>query len=145
MSDHTFLALFASAAYLLAAVFFAAGFYLRSKTRRLLDSALVTKGKVVALEPSVSMSSEMIYRAFRVFFTFRDARDIEHRIQSSSYANPGDYKVGDVVEVFYNPQSPQEAIIDPEHSLQMARICLFGASLAALTATGMIIAILRSA
>jgi len=135
MSDRTFLALFALAAYVFASIFFASGFYLRSKVRRLLASALPTKGVIACLEPTVSMSSSSIYRVFRVFITFRDAQGIEHRVKSTDYVNPGDYKEGDVVELFYNPQSPQEAVIDPKTIIRMAHICLFAASLATILAT----------
>ena len=139
MSDQTFLTLFALVAYAFAVIFFLVGYYLRSKTRRILDSAVVTKGTIVSLEPSVSMSSESICRVFRVFFTFRGAQGIEHCVQASSYANPGDYDVGDVIDVFYDPQLPQKAITDPKASIQMTRICLGTAIAAAIVATVMIL------
>jgi hypothetical protein len=139
MSEQTFLTLFALALYAFSAIFFSAGYYLRSKTRRILDSAVVTKGTIVALEPWVSMSSGSIYKVFRVFFTFSDTQGVEHRVQASSCANPGDCGVGDVIDVFYDPRLPQKAITDPKTSFQMARICLGAAIAAAIVATAMIL------
>jgi hypothetical protein len=139
MSDQTFLTLFALAAYAFAAIFFSAGYYLRSKTRRILDSAVATKGTIVSLEPSVSMSSSSIYKVFRVFFKFKDMQGVEHRVQASSYANPGDCNVGDIIDVFYDPRIPQKAITDPKTSFQMARICLGAAIAAGIVATAMIL------
>jgi hypothetical protein len=76
---------------------------------------------------------------FRPLFTFTDAQGIEHRVRSLVSVFSGTHKVGDVVEVFYNSQSPQDATIDPKSSLQMASICLGAASAATIVATAMIV------
>lgn len=135
MSSHSAFTLFALAGYLFAAIFLSAGFYLRRKIRRIVDSALIVKGTIVSLEKASSVSSDSIDRAFHPVFTFRDAQGAEHRIRSTVGTYPAPHKVGDLVEVFYRPESPQEAIINPKGFFQMARICFFAGIVAAVIAT----------
>lgn len=142
MSDHTFLALFALAAYLVAAMFIAVSFFLRSKIRRLLKTAVITKGTVLGLASGVTMSSESISRVFFPVFKFIDAQGIEHHVRSGVGTPSETLKFGDVVEVFYNPQSPQEAILDPKAYVKTGRTSLFAGSIAALVATSIVVVLL---
>lgn len=141
MSDHTFLILFALAAYLFATVFAAAGFVLRSRLRRLFKSAAVTRGSIVSLEHSASMSSEMVYPTVFPHFRFTDSHGVEHSVRSSVGVQPKAYIVGDVVEVTYDSASPQEAYIDPKSVKQMARIAIFASAFAAIVATGILVVV----
>jgi hypothetical protein len=142
MSDHTFLVLFALAAYLLAGMFAVAGLILRSRMRRLFKSALAAKGSVISLEHSVSLSSEMVYPTVHPHFRFTDTRGVEHSVRSSVGVAPDTYKVGDVVQLFYDSASPQDSCIDPKAVCQMVRISMFAACLTALIATGICMVVL---
>lgn len=141
MNQHKFLVFFAFAACSCAGTFTVAGIALRSRMRRHFKSALVAKGSVTSLERSASMSSEMVYPTIHPHFKFTDAHGVEHSVRSSVGAHPETYKVGDVVEVFYDSASPQDACIDPKAVKQIAYICIFAAILAAIVATGIFIVV----
>ena len=132
MSTFTFLA---CGGFLFAAIFASAGYFLRVKIRRRLDSALVARGTVVSLEQATAMSSDSLQKVYHPVFTFCDVHGVEHRIRSEVGSYPATHRVGDAVEVFYHPQSPHEAVIDPKDFVQMARICIFAAVLAVVFAT----------
>jgi hypothetical protein len=129
MSGHNDLIL-AFAGYLLAALFLFLGYFLRSKNRRFLASALVAKGTIVALEKMPGS----LWALFPVF-TFRDVRGIEHRVRSTTGRYPPSHQVDDLVDVFYDPHAPQEAIIDPKAEIQIARICFLVGVVAAIIMT----------
>jgi len=135
MSEHTFLVLFALAAYLFAALFAVAGMVLRSRMRRLSQAALVTKGSIVSLEHSASMSSSIVYPTVFPHFRFTDLHGVERSVRSSVGVQPEAYTVGDVVEVTYDSASPQDAVIDPKPVRQMARIAIFASAFAAIVGT----------
>jgi hypothetical protein len=130
--------------YGFAALFIWLGYYQRAKLRRLLGSASVAKGTVVALEKAISMSSDSVDPVFHPVFNFRDAQGVEHRVRSKVGSFPATHKVGDPVDVFYQPQSPDEAIMDVKSHILMARICVFGGLGAAVFATVILIFELRS-
>jgi Protein of unknown function (DUF3592) len=138
MSEHNVITLCLLAGYLIAAVFFWAGYLLRSKLHRHLHGAMVTKGKVVENVSSISLSSDSDVRVFHPVFAFRDAQGREHRVRSTSGTFPATHKEGDVVEVFYQPQSPQEAIIDPNGFIQMYRLCFCAAGLITIIITAIL-------
>ena len=141
MSNHTFLVLFALAAYLFSAIFAVAGMVLRSRVRRLFQSALRTKGSIISLERSVSMSSEMVYPVVFPHFRFTDLQGVERSVRSSVGVQPETYTVGDAVEVTYNSASPQEAVIDPKTIRRMARIAIFASVFTAIVATGIFVVV----
>ena len=87
------------------------------------------------------MSSEQVYPTIHPHFRFTDTHGAEHSVRSSVGVEPEKYKIGDVVEVFYDLASPQDACIDPKAVNQMARISMFAASLAAIVATGIFIVV----
>jgi Protein of unknown function (DUF3592) len=138
MSDHTFLVVFALAAYFVAGLFAVAGIVLRSRMRRLSKSALVAKGSIISLEHSASMSSEIVYPMIYSHFRFTDTHGMEHSVRSSVGVQPKTFTVGDIVEVVYDSVSPQDAYIDSMAVKQMARISTFAAGFAAIVATGII-------
>ena len=140
VNQDNFTILFALAAYAFAAVFSFAGWRLQSVRRRQLDSALTAKGVVTSLETSISMGSDMVDRPLFPAFTFTAQNGVQYHVRSICGTFPATHKVGDVVEVFYQPTSPQEAIIDPHGSfVETSRICFFAAGLAALVASVMIV------
>lgn len=142
MSDRTFLTLFALAGYIFAALFITVGFFARSKIRRLLKTGVITKGTVLGSASGVTMSSESISRVFFPVFAFKDAQGIEYQVRSGVGVGSETLKFGDVVEVLYNPQSPQEAVIDLKTYVKAWRAPLFAGSTAALVATGIIVVLL---
>ena len=127
MSEHSVITICVLAAYVVAAIFIWAGYRLRSKIRRLLPGAMVTNGTVVSVESAVVFDSGDC--VFHPVFMFQDVQGIEHRVRSSAGKSPAACKTGDIVQVFYNPKSPHEAIIDPKDYVQMYRICFFASSL----------------
>lgn len=139
MSGYGAFTFFALGVYILAGLFLFVGYYLQSKIRRLVSSALVAKGTVIAIESGVSMSSDSVDKVFHPVFEFRDAQGVEHRVRSDAGANPTTHKVGDVVEVFYPGPSPHAGIIDPKGYIQMARIFFFAGIAAVVVATIIIV------
>jgi uncharacterized protein DUF3592 len=123
--------------YLWAAFFLFVGYFIRSKTRRFLASASVAKGTVISLERSRLYHPAS--KAVEPVFTFRDAQGVEHRVRSNTGRYPPAYRVGDLVDVFYHPNAPQEAMIDPKGEIQIARILIFLGVAAAIIITIIVI------
>jgi len=142
MSGYGAFTFFALGVYIFAGLFLFVSYYLRGKIRRLMSSALVAKGTVIAIESDVSMSSDSVDKVFHPVFEFRDVQGVEYRVRSAAGTNPATHKVGDVVEVFYPAHSPHAGIIDPKGYIQMARIFFFAGIAAVVVAT--IIMVLES-
>jgi len=100
--------------------------------RRPLKSA---KGTIISLERSATMSSGGVYPITIPHFRFTDLNGVEHCVGSSDSAMPEKFKVGDIVEVFYDSASPQYVFIDPKRVRKMSNVCIFAAGFAALVAT----------
>jgi len=115
-----------SSVFVLGAVFVIAGYYLRTKTRRLLGSALIAKSTVIGFETSMSPPGQtgVRHKVFYPIFTFRDAQGTEYRVRSGAGFAREKHKVGELIDVFYQPESPQQAIIDPKEYVQMAWILI---------------------
>ncbi|MEI8291353.1 MAG: DUF3592 domain-containing protein [Verrucomicrobiota bacterium] len=139
MSDHTFLVVFALAAYLFAGVIGAGGIILRRRMRGPLKSA---KGTINSIEGSVTMSSSALYPIDIPHVRFPDMNGVEHCVALSESTEPERYKIGDIVEVFYDPSAPQHVFIDPKCVKGMSHVCLYAASFAVLVATVIFILIM---
>ena len=130
--------LIAAFSYVVAAIFVIVGRWLRTKLCRRLDAALVAQGTVVSLDRA------SLQEAFHPVVAYCDAQGVEHRFRSAVGSYPASHKVGDKVEVFYNPQSPDEAIIDAKDFARMSRICFLAAGLAVVLGTAVLVLSCRS-
>ena len=81
------------------------------------------------------MSSYSVTPTVIPYFRFTDRNGFEHSVRSSEAARPEIYKVGDIIEVFYDSSSPQYVYINPKRIRQMAYACFFAAGFAATFAT----------
>jgi hypothetical protein len=83
--------------------------YLGMERANFLETALKTDGKVIELIESRSDDSYVYYPRVEFSLTGTD-RVISFRHESGS--NPPSYKVGEKVQVLYDPENPHDAIID---------------------------------
>jgi len=84
-------------------IFLSVSFFVYSKTNSFLTTAVETQGRVVDL-----LRYENGYKPL-VIFTDQMGREIEYVPNFSS--NPPAYDIGEEVAVFYNPQTPQHAML----------------------------------
>ncbi|EEF61515.1 DUF3592 domain-containing protein [Pedosphaera parvula] len=134
MSQHSTILLFVSAAYLFAGIFTYVGFFLRSQSQKFLQGAIVTKGRIVAMESSGE--------AFHPVFTFTDLQGREYQVHSMVGKFSTAHKEGEIVDVFYQPQAPHEAIM--KDSIRSYRMFFCAAALAFTIATLILIFVLRA-
>jgi hypothetical protein len=136
MDSSTQFTLLAVAFYLFGVFCLCVGCHLRAKIRHLLTSASTAQGSVISVETAPSIDSD---RAYHPVFTFRDTKGVEHHVRSSVGDYPASHQIGQPVEVFYHPQAPHEAIINPGAFQTMARILFFAAIMAAVFGTAILI------
>lgn len=92
--------------FLLAGVAMLAGAaYMYQSTRSFLAKAITTQGTVVELVRSRSSDSS----TYRPVVRFKDRAGREHEFTSSTGSNPPSYSTGEIVEVYYLSERPDDA------------------------------------
>lgn len=86
----------------------AGGLYWGWHTRQFLKTAATAPGVVVEMVASRGSKST----TYAPVYTFTDGQGVPHKIRSSSSSNPPSYSVGETVQVFYDPQNPESALLD---------------------------------
>lgn len=87
---------------------FAGGIYFYQKTSTFLETARKTTGQVVEL---ITNNTSKNKKTYAPVFTFQDSRGKTHKIKSAYSSSSPSYEVGQEVDVFFNPQMPEEAIL----------------------------------
>jgi hypothetical protein len=91
-------------------------------TKQFIDKAIVATGTVVSMEMSTSGSGPDTYRPV---VTFQTVNSETIQFTSSSGSSPASYRVGQGVEVIYDPESPDNAKIKSFQSLWLGSM-IFG-------------------
>lgn len=95
----------------------AIAFFLWTRTRAFVSTARSVKGTVIRL---VSDSEGAYAPIFR--FTASNGDIVEK--QETTYSNPPSHKVGDVIDILYDPNHPQSARVAKTSNLYFAPILL---------------------
>jgi hypothetical protein len=85
------------------------GLQLRTWTQNEIAAMLPAEGRVVDI---VSRTTAAYDASFYPVVEFRTADGEVIRFESSTGGDPPEYRVGDAVRVYYDPQAPQSAMID---------------------------------
>ena len=88
------------------------GLQWRTFTQNQITTMLTTAGRVVDVVSRTSTSGGERKTYFYPVVEFRTANEEIVRFESSTGSNPSAYRVGDTVNVRYDPQTPQSAVID---------------------------------
>jgi hypothetical protein len=85
------------------------GWQWRSYTQAMIAAMLPAEGRVAQLIPLTDHKGKAM---FYPIVEFRTAEGQTIRFQGSTGSNPPTYRVGEKVQVRYDPQSPESAVID---------------------------------
>ncbi len=87
-------------------------YFLFKSTNEFLAKAISTEGKVIELVRKKSGNSSNNSISYHPLVSFVDQEGYNSEFLSSSGSNPPAYKVGEKVEILYNPESPLDAKIN---------------------------------
>lgn len=90
--------------------------YLFMNTRKFVNAATKTKGTVIRLDPREGSKGGTIYLPI---FEFRTLDGQVITVAHDSAQKPAQYKVGQSIDVLYNPENPQDAKISGSTNLYM--------------------------
>jgi hypothetical protein len=88
------------------------GLYVRTLTQNEIAAMLPAEGRVVDIVSRTTTSGGERKTYFYPVVEFRTAGGESVRFEGSTGSNPSSYRVGDMVRVLYDPQTPQSALID---------------------------------
>ncbi|HTL51092.1 MAG TPA: DUF3592 domain-containing protein, partial [Planctomycetota bacterium] len=77
-------------------------------TRAFLQSAVTAPGVVVEMVASHGSKST----TYAPVYTFTDAQGGSHKIRSHTSSSPPSYEVGEAVTVYYDPNNPEDTLLD---------------------------------
>lgn len=95
--------------------------YLFINTRKFVSAATKTKGTIVRLDPRPGSKGGTVYLPF---FEFRTLDGQVHTVAHDSAQKPPQYKVGQSIDVLYNPENPQDAKISGSTNLYLLPVIL---------------------
>lgn len=88
------------------------GYQWRTWTQQRIETMVTAQGTVVEVVARTRMSDGERKTSFYPIVEFRTAAGDVIRFESSTGSNPPSHRVGETVNIFYNPQTPQDALID---------------------------------
>lgn len=84
----------------------------RTHTQQQIAAMVKTQGAVVEVVSRTKLRDGERRTLFYPIVEFRTANGEAIRFENDAGSNPSAYRVGDTVEVLYDPQTPQSAMID---------------------------------
>ncbi len=84
----------------------------RTHTQQQIATMVKAQGTVVEVVSRTKLRDGERKTLFYPIVEFRTANDEAVRFEDAMGSNPATYRVGDTVEVLYDPQTPQSAMID---------------------------------
>ena len=95
--------------------------YLFINTRKFVSAATKTKGTVIRLDPRQGSKGGTVYLPI---FEFRTVDGQVMTVAHDSAQKPPQYKVGQSIDVLYNPENPQDAKISGSTNLYLLPVIL---------------------